>query len=145
MKAPTLEGRLFGLRIPAHTNLGCLAMFMGTIFHFFLSGAFLVLLAQASVAEEGPYWFVTTLVAASFVTGILVGIICRERRGLYALLTALFYPVLLPPPMLLGYFLMGILDGVYIHSFLIAAILCLAAAYLGGKAWETLLNSLKSP
>lgn len=146
MKRPlTLEGKLFGLRIPQHANLGCLAMLVGSIFAFWLSAAFGVLLQRADSGSEGRDCFLAILVAASFVTGILVGIICKERRGLYALLTALFYPVLLPPPMLLGYYLMGLMDGQIVHPFLIPIALCPVAAYLGAKAWEKLRASMRKP
>ena len=143
MKSPLLEGRLFGRRVPAHMNLGCLAMFIGTTFAFFLSAAFLGLLMQASFVKEGPYWFEAILVATSFVTGILVGIICKERRGLYAILTSIMYPLLVPPPMLLGYYLMTLMDGEFLHPFVVPIVLCPPAAYFGAKSWEKMLDSLK--
>lgn len=145
MKRPlTLEGKLFGLRIPQHANLGCLAMLVGSIFAFWLSMALAYAMFRANLDERNPYYSVTALAVISFATGLLVAMVCREKRGLYAALTTLFFPLSISIR-LFFYLLAEALDREFLHSFIIAIFLCPAAAYMGAKAWEKLRASMRKP
>ncbi len=134
----TLEGKLFGLKIPQHTNLGCLAMFVGAVFALFLSGAFAGAMIRSNLNKHDPHHFAAALAVTSFATGIVVGTVCREKRPMYAVLTTMLFPLLIPIR-LFFIVLVGAMDGEFLRPSIIAIAICVAAAYVGAKLWEMIL------
>lgn len=133
MRIIKLEGRLFGMRVPQHTNLGCLAMLFGTIFALITNTAFSLAMISWGLDEDNPYYPGAALLVTSFATGLLVGGICREKRHLYAVLTVLLFPFLISIR-LLFYQLAESLGRGFTCPFLIAMILCPIVAYVGATA-----------
>jgi len=118
---------------------------LGTIFALILSATLALTTIHYGLDKDNPYCPIAALIVTSFMTGILTGVICREKRQLYALLIALLFPLLIPIRMFF-YLLVESMGRGFICPSLIAIILCPIIACAGAKVWErSILPSKQAP
>jgi hypothetical protein len=87
-------------------------------------------------AEDTFGKFEIILLVSSFAAGIFVGIVCKQRKGLYAVLTTILFPSILPPTALLIWYALSVLDGQILHPFLIPILLSPVLGFMGAHVYH---------